>query len=313
MKALLPLACCGAFTAALLHVSARQWVAVDGRKLDAEFVSSTEDSVTVKRTSDGRTFAIALEKLSEADRKWVRANRAAPGEAVALTPTPLTGPYAEQITGSWELAEYRNLPYTIYGSKDLDGSKKYPLIIGLHGRSTNDENGWQKAMVAKFAQKDRYAKHPAILVAPLCYQPFGATGRGWRDEPGKKTIALIRDLIKNLPIIDSKRVYLLGVSMGGGGTAWLISTDTRLFAAGIVICGWADSGAARAFNKVPVWAFHGEADPIVPPDNIRKLADNLKRSKIFKYTEFPGAGHDISGRVFKDEEVYQWLFAQKRS
>ncbi len=294
---------------------AREWVALDGRKLEAEFVSATDDSVTIKRASDGRKFTIALETLSEADRKWVaeQGGRATSNADAPGAPTPVTGPYASQLTGDWELAEYRRLPYTIYGGADLDGSKKYPLIIGLHGKSDNNENGKQKGIVARFAQKKRYEKHPAILVAPLCYQPYGGTGGGWGEKPGKETIGLIKDLIKKLPIVDPKRVYLLGTSMGGGGTASLISSDTKLFAAGIVICGWADSGAVRAFKKVPVWAFHGEADMVVKPDSIRRLADTLKRSKIFKYTEFPGAGHNISGQVFADEKVYEWLYAQKRS
>ncbi len=85
-----------------------------------------------------------------------------------------------------------------------------------------------------------------------------------------------------------------------------------MFAAGIVIGGWPDSGSASAFKKVPVWAFHGSADNVVKPDRMRKLAKALKRSRIFKYTEFEGAGHGIKGQVFSDEAVFEWLFAQKR-
>ena len=92
----------------------------------------------------------------------------------------------------------------------------------------------------------------------------------------------------------------------------MIVTETKLFAAGIVICGWVDSGAAKAFKKVPVWAFHGDADDVVSPDSIRKLADTLKRTKIFKYTEYAGEGHNITGKVFKEEGIYEWLYAQKR-
>ncbi len=291
----------------LTSLQAREWKALDGRTLEAEFVSATADSVTIKRTSDNREFTIALDKLSEADREWVAGQRDKPAE-----PTPITGPYADKITGDWELADYRALPYVIYGGADLDGSKKYPLIIGLHGKSINNENGKQKGMVQRFAQPARYQEHPAILLAPLCYQPFGATGGGWGDKPGELVIDLVKDLLKKLPIIDEKRVYLFGTSMGGGGTAELISRETKLFAAGIVICGWVDSGAARAFKKVPVWAFHGDADDVVSPDSIRKLADTLKRSKIFKYTEFPGEGHNITGKVFADEAVFDWLYAQKK-
>jgi len=299
---------------------AREWVAVDGRKLQADFLSATDAEVKVKRTSDGRELTIRLEQLSDADRKWVAENKGKAGEQPAaarprlgLDPAPgeAENPYGKLLTGKWELAEFRELPYAIFGGADLDPSAKYPLILGLHGKSDNNENGEQKGILSSFTQEKLYAEHPAILVAPLCFQPYGGTGGGWSKEPGDLAVRLVKDMVKKLPMVDADRVYVLGHSMGGGGTLSLLTQEPRLFAAGIVIAGWADAGAAKVLKKVPVWAFHGSDDDVVEPGSIQKLAKSLERSKLFKYTEYPGEGHGITGKVFADPQVYEWLFAQK--
>jgi dienelactone hydrolase len=284
----------------------REWVSTDGNKLEADFVSATADAVTIVRTSDGKEFTLPLERLSEADRKWVSENKDKEPE-----PVPIGGEYAKLITGDWALSEFRGLPFALYATSTLDASKKYPLVLGLHGKSPNNENGKQKGILRAFAEAGVYDEHPAILVAPLCYQPYGATGSGWGDEPGEKAIALVEELAENLPV-DEDRIYCLGSSMGGGGTASLICDEPKLFAAGIVICGWPAPGSESVFKKVPVWAFHGSADPTVSPKYMRDLAESLKREDSFKYTEFEGAGHGISGQVWQTEGVFDWLFSKKK-
>ncbi|MGK0186258.1 MAG: dipeptidyl aminopeptidase/acylaminoacyl peptidase [Verrucomicrobiales bacterium] len=294
---------------------AREWISTDGRKLEADFVSATATAVTVRRNLDSKEFTIVLDTLSDSDRKWVAENKdkeQRPRLGLDEKAEGNVSPYAKLFTGGWAMEEYRDLPYAVYASKDLDPSKKYPLILGLHGKSSNNENGKQTGILGKFTGLHQYEKNPSILVAPLCYQPFGETGGGWGDKPGKLALNLIKDMIKKTPLIDESRVYVLGYSMGGGGTVSLLQNDTSLFAAGIVIAGWADARAVSVFKKVPVWAFHGADDDVVKPDSIRETADKLKRSKIFKYTEFPGEGHGISGKVFNDDKVLLWLFEQRR-
>jgi predicted esterase len=63
---------------------------------------------------------------------------------------------------------------------------------------------------------------------------------------------------------------------------------------------------------MPIWAFHGEKDDVVSVQGARDAADELKRSKVFTYTEFEGEGHGIPGKVVGDVKVHEWLFAQKR-
>ena len=120
----------------------------------------------------------------------------------------------------------------------------------------------------------------------------------------------LKDLIKKLPIVDPDRVYVIGYSMGGFGTFHFLKEEPRLFAAGVPIAG--GSSNVSKLRSMPIWAFHGDEDKIVPVESTRKCAEELKRSKVFKYTEIEGGGHGIVGQVLNDEKVHEWLFAQKR-
>ena len=174
----------GALLAAPCH--SRTWTSSDGKTLEAEFVSATDTEVTLKRDKDGKTFTLPLSRLSKDDQTFVKEQIAAkadepeePAEKKAIE-----GEYAKLITGDWVLEEHKKLPYAFYGGKDLDGAKKYPLVISLHGKSDNDENGKQIGFARKFASEANYAERPCLILAPLCYQPHGATGGGWDDAPG---------------------------------------------------------------------------------------------------------------------------------
>jgi dipeptidyl aminopeptidase/acylaminoacyl peptidase len=298
--------------------AAREWTSSDGKKLDAEFVRTTGDMVTLKRATDGREFTIPLSRLSPADRDWIKEQSAtaAPSgvPSSSAAPKPVDGPYAKLLTGEWVPSEFHGLPYVLYGAKDLDGARKYPLVLALHGKSSNNENGKQVGGWMKtFAKPERYKKNPCLVVAPLCYQPFGGGGGGWSDKPGDEAIDLVKDLIKNLPIVDKERIYVIGHSMGGFGVCRLMTREPRLFAAGVPVAGYGSTGEAGELKRKPLWLFHAANDETVSVDGAREFAEALKRSKTFKYTEYPDGGHGVIGRVFDDDSVHEWLFAAGKS
>jgi dienelactone hydrolase len=294
--------------------NARTWSDATGRKLEADYVSSIGGTVTLKRAADGQTFTLPLSRLSAADQEWIKTAASVPatpaGTPAATGPAkPIEGPYASLVTGDWAMSTHDDLPFALYAAKELDASKKYPLLVALHGKSENNENGKQVGGWMKtFAKPDNYAARPCIIVAPLCYQPFGATGGGWDDKPGIETVDLVKKLIKGLPI-DDKRIYVIGYSMGGFGTCHLMNTESRLFTAGVAVAG-SISSAADTFKKRPLWLFHAADDEVVKVDGSRSLAKALERSKVFKYTEYPTGGHGIIGKVFDTPEVHTWLFSQ---
>ena len=165
-------------------------------------------------------------------------------------------------------------------------------------------------MAKSFIAESNYEKRPCLVLSPLCYQPYGATGGGWYDNPGEELLDLLSLLLKELPIIDHERIYLTGSSMGGFGTWYLLKKEPELFAAGIPVASYFKG--LKKLRSQPIWAFHGAKDGVISVQNARASAEELERSSSFKYTEFPNAGHGIFSKVFSDEKVHEWLFDQRR-
>lgn len=288
-----------------IDAGARTWTATDGRTIEAEYVSASAEAVVVKM-ADGQNRTLPLALLSPADREWVAA-QAAGG---ASKPMTLSGPFAKLVTGDWALSEHEGLPFSFFGPKDLDGSEKYPLVLALHGKSDNNENGLQVGGWMKtFTKPEALQARPCFVAAPLCYQPFGATGGGWSDKPGTQAIELVKALVESLPI-DESRVYVIGYSMGGFGTCHVMAREPKLFTAGVPVAGYGGGGEADELKRTPLWLFHAVDDAVVGVDGARRFAEAMGRSKTFQYTEFPDGGHGIIGRVFDDVKVHEWLFQQ---
>lgn len=308
MKSLL---LCGLTAFLAIPLTARTWKSADGRSFDGDFVSATDTKVTVKRT-DGKSFAIELAKLSPGDQTFVKEQAAAPpaakDEKAAGPAKPVTGEWAANITGDWKQVEGKGgLQGMFFGDKALDASKKWPLVIYLHGKGndvlTKGQLGFAKAVSLPGNQKER----PCFIFAPQCPDE-----NGWAGATGENVLKTLKDMMKALPL-DPDRIYLTGYSMGGFGTYGFLNQEPKLFAAGIPVAGGAGTDIARNLRNMPLWIFHGEKDNIVKPDMDRALAKALEKIHApAKYTEIPGGDHGIIGKVESDPEVHKWLFEQKR-
>jgi predicted peptidase len=209
------------------------------------------------------------------------------------------------------------LPYRLLKPATVEAGKKYPLVIFLHGSGERgkDNKAQLRHGIAEFASAERMKKFPCFLIAPQCPQ-----GRQWAVyspnpadvQPGKFVLDLVEKTCKDLPI-DTKRVYLTGLSMGGYGTWNLLAQKPDLFAAGIPICGGGDEKNAAKLAKIPIWAFHGDKDNAVKVERSRNMVAAIEKAGGKpKYTEYPGVGHDSWTRTYADEKVLTWLFEQKK-
>ena len=99
-----------------------------------------------------------------------------------------------------------------------------------------------------------------------------------------------------------------------GYATWdLIARKPGLFATAIPVCGGGDPAQAEKLAKLPIWAFHGDVDPLVPVQRSRDMIAAIKQSGGEpKYTEYKGVGHNSWTPTFKNAEVLEWLFKQKK-
>ena len=308
MKALMFLLFAGFFASSLHGAESRSWKTADGSKtIEAEYVGAADGKVTIRRMSDRKTFTIALDTLSEDDRKWVAEQQAADEEAAAKSDKG--GPFAKLLTGEWERSEGHGLSYRIFGARKMRGADEtgHPLVIYLHGRGGDVMTPDQPWDARSFSDEDNYRKHPCIVIAPQCPKE-----QSWDGGNAEAVVEIIGDLVKNLSI-DKDRIYLTGYSMGGWGTFHLLGREPKLFAAAVPIAGGGNPNDADSFKKVPVWVFHGAKDDVVKPENSQGMVDALKKARgEVEYTEYPDGDHGISGRVYGDKEMHEWLFEQRR-
>lgn len=225
-----------------------------------------------------------------------------------------------------------SLNYRIMYPSQYDVNKKYPVIIFLHGSGERgSDNEKQLVHGAKlFADSMNRAKFPAFVIFPQCPESdFWArikedsTGNDslgrfhyTSDEEIGPALSLVADLADSLAKtlqVNTKKIYLGGLSMGGMGTFELLWRKPRFFAAGFPICGGGDPAKVNAYAKgFPMWVFHGGADPVVPVSNSRLMVKALKKAGAkVKYTEYAGVGHDSWTNAFAEPGLLDWVFKQE--
>ncbi|WP_145246803.1 sugar-binding domain-containing protein [Aeoliella mucimassa] len=209
----------------------------------------------------------------------------------------------------------QQLDYLFYLPSDYDANRTegWPLMLFLHGAG---ERGSDVSKVKVHGPPKLVANGkdlPCILVSPQCPK-----GRVWNVDE----LNGLLDSIMEEYNVDADRVYLTGLSMGGFGTWNLGTSNPERFAALAPICGGGDEIAVmlaadekkETLRNLPVWAFHGEIDPVVPLEASQKMVDALKKigSEKVKFTTYPEAAHDSWTQTYDNPEFFKWMFEQKR-
>ena len=242
-----------------------------------------------------------------------------------------TSPYSayshELYVHNGDTLRYRMLPPANY-----DIQKSYPLVIFLHGAGERgSDNAAQLLHGGALFLKDSVRNaYPSFVIFPQC--PKDSTWaplRLNRDSSGKVTGLkflendrepvpgqLVKSLLDSLlktGKINSKKVYIGGLSLGGMGTFDLLTRYPNVWAAGFPICGAGNAATAARFAKVPVWIFHGGADPVVPVFFSQDYYKALKAVHAnVQYTEYPGVGHNSWDNVFAEPGLLKWLYSNTK-
>lgn len=222
-----------------------------------------------------------------------------------------------------------NLPYQVSFPDNYDETKKYPLLVFLHGAGERgNDNERQLTHGKDFLLQNTQKEYPAIVIAPQCPAEtyWSNVKRHWigsktsftygeSDTPTPAMeilVTLINEWLSSGKV-DLSRVYVGGLSMGGMGTFELLWRMPNTFAAAFPICGGGDLSKVGLFAKnTAVWVFHGANDSVVPVSNSRNMHATLKDAGCdTKYTEYEGVDHNSWDNVFQEKGLFKWLFAHK--
>jgi predicted peptidase len=198
---------------------------------------------------------------------------------------------------------YHYLSYTPQGYDSLKDSK-WPLIIYLHGKSASGSNLEKVRRYGVTFYLDRGMKLPAVVVAPQC-----PSGKNWDTESWFPSF--YADILSKYKI-DTTRIYLIGMSMGGFGCWQLGIKYPHRFATIVPFCGgYFNAPSVKVLKDVPIWVFHGDRDRQVPIRRSNVLVDELRKDGGNpRFTILKGAGHDIH-RQFADMQIYDWMLKYK--
>ncbi len=177
-----------------------------------------------------------------------------------------------------------------------------PLVVFLHGASLCGNNLQKVRRYGVLDAIDRGLDLPMFVLAPQ--NPGGA----WNPE---KINSLIEWMKQNYAI-DSTRVFVLGMSLGGYGTLDFVGTYPEKVAAAMALCGGTTLKDVSGMGKLPLWIMHGTADRAVNIKESKKVVDVLVgegNDHLLRYDWFQGASHGALARVFYMQETYDWLLS----
>ena len=193
--------------------------------------------------------------------------------------------------------------YLLYIPETYNEQKRYkwPLVIFLHGVG---EIGTDVSILKKVGLPKVVAGKQFVMVAPQC------TATWWNTDVLQK---LYKELLEKYHV-DTTRIYLTGLSMGGYGTWNWAQASPQKFAAIVPICGAGTPSQACVLKNMPIWAFHNANDPTVNVAGSRDMVNALKAcgSSLVKCTENATGGHDAWTKAYADSALYTWLLKQKK-
>lgn len=199
------------------------------------------------------------------------------------------------------------LRYYLYYPEDYEGEKdeKFPLLLFLHG---GGEAGGDSLSSIKRSGPPKLItdgkEFPFLILIPQ--NPYKK--KWWNT---RAVVELLDTIIENNRV-DKNRIYLTGLSRGGGA-AWEMAVQyPDKFAALAVVCGMTPLPYASWINKdMPIWVFHGEEDKSIPISESEKMVAKLKQMGYdVQFTRYPGIGHNSWTKAYNTDELYEWFVKQ---
>lgn len=195
-------------------------------------------------------------------------------------------------------------------SEALNG--KFPTILFLHGigESGNDLNNLKKNGFPRSLEGDQL--FPFVFVMPQC-----PSSTEWYYTNADNITAMrtfLDDIIARFPV-DTNRIYITGLSMGGIGSWYFSIKMPSRFAALVPVSFRGDGWSPCPAKDIPVWAFHGAKDGVIPFGKAQLLVDQFTAcGGSVRFTVYPNGSHDGSTWTvtYNNPDVYDWMLRKKK-
>jgi poly(3-hydroxybutyrate) depolymerase len=224
-------------------------------------------------------------------------------------------PEGPQVLTFFSDADDTEQPYGLYIPKNYDPSKKYPLVMMLHGAGSNHRLALRRVFGKSNGENENDVEASRYFpkwddVDFIVATPYARGTAGYQGIPEQDVYDVLADVKKRFSI-DENRTYLTGLSMGGGGTLWIGLTRPDIWAAIAPVCPAPPVGtialAPNALN-FPVQFFHGDADPVVPVEGTRKWVSDMQDIGVeVTYKEFVDVKHDSWVSAYDAEFIFDWF------
>ncbi len=179
-----------------------------------------------------------------------------------------------------------------------------PLVVYLHGageRGENVDNVCRRGLPKLVREGQEY---PAVILCPQCPRHLI-----WNN-----IVEEVKALIEKIAArysIDRGRILITGSSMGGYGTWEMIMSFPTLFAAAAPVAGGGVCWRVGRVRGLPMKAYHGTADGVVPPINSRMLTDQLPNGELVLLEGMDhGGGIDYA---YRETDLMDWLLPHRRT
>lgn len=192
--------------------------------------------------------------------------------------------------------------YTPAGYDSTDANK--PIVLFLHGQSLcgSDLNRVRRYGTLDALKMGRQID--AVVVAPQ--NPGGS----WNPQ----RIMNVLEWVEARYAVDTNRLYVLGMSLGGYGTIHFVAAYPDKVAAAMALCGGSNLSDHCPLCQVPLWIMHGTADKAIAFSQSQKIVNAMKAcgdTSRLRFTKLPGQSHGALAKIFYLEETYEWLFAHR--
>jgi predicted peptidase len=225
------------------------------------------------------------------------------------------------------------IQYALFVPSNYDATRKWPLIVGLHGAGRPYDWLMGYAGIIDLAERDGY-----IMVTPLGYHPRGGFGRPRTAPPppappqagqppvpalpplpplpaniaelSEKDVLNVFERTRKEFNIDPDRIYLWGHSMGGGGTYHLAAKYPEIWA-GLAVAAPSPPVSLDQFERfkhIPILVMHGDNDQTIPVARSREAVARMRQIGMqHVYVEIKGGDHSLF--ISKSCDVVSKLFS----